>query len=499
MAPDVLVPFHFLSKQLNKYDFYDIFFAMDSQAVTILVTTAVASIIVAFFLLRLAMLTSHGRRVASDRKRRDSVKHIPGEGSLKKLIAEEINAVVGPEVQSPELVERLSAILKQEVNKRTKKDVQEVAKKYERIIEEKVRNEEIAWKKYNKVLSEKRQTESVIRSVAEGLVVVDAQGKVIMINPAAEKILGVSKKDKVSRPIVENLNKEQLVSLVKETPGVEGKEIELASSDDDTKRIIRASSAVIENEDGKTVGMVSVLSDITKQKELDRLKSEFLSSVSHELRTPLVSMEKSIGLLLSKSAGALSAEQEEFLSITERNLKRLTRLINDLLDLSKLEAAKVTLKRELVSLEGIIQEAVEGLSQWAKAKSLNIELNIQEGLPRVSLDPDRIVQVLVNLIGNAIKFTPAGGTITIDARLAEQNSAIIVSVQDSGIGIPQEQLTKVFDKFYQVGERIATDIHGTGIGLSIAKEIVELHDGRIWAESQQGSGAKFSFTLPLSR
>jgi signal transduction histidine kinase len=222
-----------------------------------------------------------------------------------------------------------------------------------------------------------------------------------------------------------------------------------------------------------------------------------VSSVSHELRTPLVAIGKSLSLLLSKTAGHLSNPQEEFLSIAQRNLERLSRLIDDLLDLSKLEAGKMELRPAPAALGKIINESIEGFSAWAKSKTITIKKEIQESLPQINIDHDRMSQVLSNLIGNAIKFTPHEGTITVEAKLIEENGVIKVSVENTGIGIEEKDLVKIFDKFYQAGERLATDVTGSGIGLSIAKEIVQLHGGKIWAESDKGYGARFSFTLPL--
>jgi signal transduction histidine kinase len=226
------------------------------------------------------------------------------------------------------------------------------------------------------------------------------------------------------------------------------------------------------------------------------MKTNFLSSVSHELRSPLVAMEKSINLILNKNTGPINESQEQFLSIADRNIKRLGRLINDLLDLTKLEAGKLDLKPQPSSIERIINESVEGLNTWAQTKSINIEHKIQDGLPLVNVDADRLIQVLINLIGNAIKFTPNNGNITVEAVLNKDKEELEVSVKDTGIGIDKENLAKVFDKFYQVGERSPADITGTGIGLAISREIVELHGGKIWVESEKGFGAKFIFTLP---
>jgi signal transduction histidine kinase len=227
------------------------------------------------------------------------------------------------------------------------------------------------------------------------------------------------------------------------------------------------------------------------------MKSSFVSSVSHELRTPLVAIDKSLSLILSKATGPISENQEQFLNIAERNLKRLTRLIDDLLDLSKLEAGKMEIKPVPTLIEKVVNDAADSLDNWAKTKSIKIEKKIQEALPEINIDSDRVIQVLTNLIGNAIKFTPNGGTITVKVILRKENGTIEVSVTDTGIGIAKENFNKIFDRFYQVGERVSTDISGTGIGLVVVKELVELHGGKIWVESEKGQGATFTFTLPL--
>ena len=418
--------------------------------------------------------------------------------SLKQIITEEISQVTGSRKYSVEIANKVSGVLSKELEKRVSDKAQELSRKYESVIQEKTKNEEIAWNKYQKVADDKKETEAVIHSIAEGLVVVDSKGKVIMMNPAAEKMLGVSKKDKMGRPLDEWMKDEQLVSMIRDKGETLGKEIELMSSRDETKKVLRASTAVIESEDGKTVGMVSVLSDITKQKELDQMKSAFVANVSHELRTPLVAMEKSVSLILSKDAGPLTETQEQFLTIAERNLKRLSLLINDLLNLSKLEAGKMEIKRRSCALENVISDSIDGVNTWAKTRGIEIIRNAPAGLPEADIDPDRIIQVLTNLIGNAIKFTPSGGKVTVSAQAQDNGKYLEVGVKDTGIGIAKENLPKLFDKFYQIGERAPTDISGTGIGLSIAREIVQLHGGKIWVESEKGQGAKFCFTLPVS-
>jgi NtrC-family two-component system sensor histidine kinase KinB len=471
---------------------------MVASVTVIFIITAVVSIIIGLFLYKLARLSiqaaakEDGTRI----KDRYSVSGSTEDLSLNHVIFEEMNKHIDAK-HSQELASRLSSVVNNELKKKVEQTTQQLSSKYEKIIEGKAKEEEIAWQKYDKVFTEKKRTEAVIRSIAEGLVVVDADGKVIMMNPAAEKLLGVSKKDKIGKGVLDNLKEEHLVSVAHDTPDKEDREIELVSQQDETKKILRASSAVIENEYGQTVGMVSVLSDITKQKKLNEMKSNFVATVTHELRTPLVAIDKSISMILHGEAGQISETQQQFLSIAERNLKRLGILINDLLDLSKLEAGKMEIKKQSCLLDNVINEAIDGLNSWAKTKSITIERKIQEGLPSVDIDPSRIIQVLTNLLGNAIKFTPKEGSITVEAKCSNQKDKIEVSIQDTGVGIAKGDLPKIFDKFFQSGERVSTDISGTGIGLSVSKEIVQLHGGKIWAESERDAGAKFIFTLPV--
>jgi len=414
---------------------------------------------------------------------------------LQEVVYEEVGHYLNSKYKREELAKVVSTIFDKELEGRIQKHTEQLRKQYEQELSEKAKNEEIALKKYNKVLIEKKNTEAVIRSIAEGLVVVDAQGKVIMMNPAAEKLLDASKREKIGKPILQDLKDEQLISLARPSSAEGNREIELNSSRDETKKILRSSTAVIENENGETVGMVSVLSDITKQKELDRLKENFIANVTHELRTPLIAIDKSITLLLSGEPGAIAPAQRQFLDIAERNLKRLANLINDLLDMSKLESGKMVLSRKTASIEKIITDVVQSFQSWAGTKSITIVDKVQKGLPQVSIDSDRIIQVFNNLMGNAIKFTPNGGVITLSGK--QEGGNLYLSVADSGPGIAKDDLKKIFDKFYQTGQRAPTDIAGTGLGLSIAKEIIDLHGGTIWVESQEGKGTKFIFTLPL--
>jgi len=466
--------------------------------VWIYVITGLVSLVIAQFLVHWSRLSAAARLKLETQRLQEggAVKPISDE-SLTQAVFEEIAPLVDSRQHRSDISKKVAGIFNKELEKQVNATAQELTRKYETAIERHSQNEEIAWEKYKKVLTEKKATEAVIHSVAEGLVVIGREGEVLMMNPAAEKILGASRKEKIGKSILENLKEEQLVSLAKASSGKENLEIELISPRDDTKKVLRASTAVIEDENGQTVGMVSVLSDITKQRELDNLKSNFVSNVSHELRTPLVAIGKSLSLLLTKTAGEINDNQQQFLSIADHNVKRLGRLIDDLLDLAKLEAGKLDLRRAPSSVEKIANDVVASFAAWENSKGLTLEKKVQENIPQANIDPDRITQVLTNLVGNAIKFTPSGGRITVAASYHPDRREIEIAVQDNGLGIAAENIPRIFSKFYQVGERSSADMAGTGIGLSITKEIVELHGGRIWAESQKGQGARFAFTLPL--
>ena len=242
-----------------------------SSLMWVYVLTGIVSIVIALLLVRLTHVSGQVNPETGPASAKDPDSHLPASERLQKIINDEIGKVTGSQQRSREIGNLITNIFTDELNQKIEQNKLELRQKYESVIERKTENEAIAWKKYKKIINEKKQTEAVIRSIAEGLVVVDAQGKVVMINPAAEKLLGVSRQDKVGKSLTEDMRDEQLVSLSQGSPDKEDKEIELTSRQDSTKKVLRASTAVIENENGQTIGMVSVLSDITKQKKLYQL------------------------------------------------------------------------------------------------------------------------------------------------------------------------------------------------------------------------------------
>lgn len=380
-------------------------------------------------------------------------------------------------VPSPEELKELYAIrerFKSELDRR----VQEVKQHYE------TENKHLTF--------EKEKMDSVMRHVGDGVVVVGNDGNILMANPAAEKLLGQHGQAIIGRTLKETIKDEH--SLVLSKGSAESVvEIEVAGKNSETRRTLRASNAVIEDRDGLTIGMVSVLSDITRMKEMEQLKSDFVANVSHELRSPLVAIQKNLMVILDKTAGEINDNQKVFLSLAKENVARLTRLINDLLDLSKIEAGKMELKKVRTDLAALVRQAVMSFSGWFSEKHITSGLDLPPQPVELDLDPDKITQVLNNLLSNALKFTPAQGKIMVALRAS---SPVEVSVADTGYGIAPKDILRIFNKFEQVGARHAGEVNGTGLGLSLAREIVEKHGGKIQVKSEVGKGSTFLFTLP---
>ena len=231
-----------------------------------------------------------------------------------------------------------------------------------------------------------------------------------------------------------------------------------------------------------------------KLQELDRLKADFFASMSHELRTPLTSIKEGTGLLLDGVGGETSEKQRKLLGILAEESNRLISLVNSLLDFSKMEAGMMAYDFETSAIDPLIKRAVSEITPLFEAKQIRLESALDPALPAVRLDPERMLQVLRNLLGNAVKFTPKGGQVCVTAKPA--NGKLEISVKDSGPGIPADSLVSIFEKFNQGSRQGPHGRQGTGLGLTIAKSIITSHGGKIWAESQVGKGSTFIFVLP---
>jgi len=316
---------------------------------------------------------------------------------------------------------------------------------------------------------------AIIDSMAEGVVVSDVNRRVTLVNPIAKRLLGISGAD----------NGTALLPL---SAG------DLAASN---AKVIKSRSAPIIAEDGRTTGYVTLLHDASEEAELDRLKSEFVGVVSHELRTPLTSIKGSVDLLLEADTGDLNSTQRRFLSTIRRSSDRLINLVNDLLDLSRLEAGRVQLDAHPVDSRHLVEDTVNSLANLFTAKKQLVRVNCTPGLPPILADRQRLEQVLVNLLGNASKYTPEGGDVCVATRRAEEGDFVAIDITDTGPGLNPEDQLRVFEKFYRAGDSLTQQQQtGSGLGLTIARSLVELHSGTLSLRSELGQGSTFSVALP---
>jgi len=336
------------------------------------------------------------------------------------------------------------------------------------------------------IAEERAKLEAIIRGASDAMFVTSEGGQVLLMNPAAEQAFDVEPGTWVDRPLETVIKDADLLALWRSclTDGV-------FCSDEillDDGRTLYAQLTPVAG-----VGQMAIMRDITYLKELDKMKSEFVSTVSHDLGSPLQAIQI-MAELIPKLGPVNEAQQDAVVDITRMVAKTAT-LVHDLLDLGKIEVG-VEMEMESCQLATVINEAVEVLEERAKAKEIALQITLPQTLPFVMGNPIRLGQVVTNLVGNAIKFTSGGGMVTISAW--ETEGEVAVEVSDTGIGIAPEDQAHIFDKFYRVKSTQVSGIEGTGLGLAIVKSIVEGHSGRVWVESEPGQGSTFGFALPVA-
>jgi signal transduction histidine kinase len=344
---------------------------------------------------------------------------------------------------------------------------------------------------------------SVMRSMVDGLVLVDRHGRITYANPFAEEILDLpdhtlqggtiaaleqSIGDRLAPSSQSSKPLSTAIEDPRDSPGVE---FTLTAP---TPRAVQARFFAIHDATGAELGLGLLLRDITREKELDEMKSQLLSTVSHELRTPLASIKGFATTLLREDVQWDDESRREFLSIIDEESDRLSELIGNLLDMSRIEAGTLRVEPEPMDVAPILRETAAEFQIVTHEHSFRVVL--PPVLPLVLVDPRRTRQVLRNLVENAVKYSPEGGPITITAQV--QAESVQVSVADQGLGLDPEHLDRVFQRFYQVDSASTRKVGGSGLGLSICKAIIEAQDGEIWVSSQEGKGSTFYFTLPLA-
>jgi GAF domain-containing protein/CheY-like chemotaxis protein len=354
--------------------------------------------------------------------------------------------------------------------------------------------------------NKKTQLEQVFASTSDGFLVADLSGRVVAFNRQGGDLLNIAADEVVGGPF------QRLVEMLRPTvswdqPGARGLLAVIASgrpaeaSGDLEVRAPEARTlgwraAPMRDLLGATVGVTITFNDVTRQREIDRMKTEFVSTVSHELRTPLTSIKGSLHLLLSDPALQLDATQRQLVDISVKNTDRLIRLITNILDISKIEAGHIQLELGMHAVEEFVSVAADGIAAFAESRGIVIDTQVEPALPGVRVDVDRMVQVLTNLLSNAIKFSPPGSQVRVTVR--RMGGHLELRVTDQGRGIAPEDMGKLFKKFQQLDGSNVRSVGGTGLGLAICRGIVEEHGGSIGVDSQLGHGATFIVTLPLS-
>ncbi|OGF50810.1 MAG: hypothetical protein A2231_04125 [Candidatus Firestonebacteria bacterium RIFOXYA2_FULL_40_8] len=337
------------------------------------------------------------------------------------------------------------------------------------------------------------QLKAMLDSMVEGVIVLDTSGKLTLVNRAFEEIFGIKEEQVSEHSFIEAVRNPELDSFLKdvlETQRTREIELEMITP---VERVFKIRATFFGKEEEGKKGLIAVFYDVTEIRKLERSKTDFVANVSHELRTPLASIKGFTETLLD---GALEDKENnrKFLGIIQENVNRLDRLISDILELSKMESARLKPVKDFFKINDAVLKAVEMLGPGSKKKNIKIEIKIPENFPQIYANKDMLEQVFINLMDNAVKFNKEGGSVTVEA--LETPAGVKVSVKDTGLGIPKEDHARIFERFYRVDKGRSRELGGTGLGLAIVKHIIELHDGTVGVESEINEGTTFIFTIP---
>ncbi|MBI2505405.1 MAG: HAMP domain-containing protein, partial [Candidatus Latescibacteria bacterium] len=352
----------------------------------------------------------------------------------------------------------------------------------------------------DQLIAEQQKNEAILRSIEDGLMVVDARFRIANINRAALRLLQVSPEGAVGQPLHQLIADARLLAKVRKAaetgqppPASEEADLLTLEGHPEPRYLLVAITPVHLRHD-EMVGVVLLLRDVTRLKEVEQLKSQFVMTASHELKTPLTSIGMSIELLMEGATGRLDERQNQLLAAAHAEVGRLKHLVEELLDLERIEAGRIDLEFDRVTVPLLCERVRQIFGPQAQAQGVEIRTQLPPELPAVRADANKITWVLTNLVSNALRYVGRGGHIYMEAR--QLNDQLHLAVRDDGIGIPPEYQSRIFDKFVQV--RGEAEHQGAGLGLAICREIVRAHRGAIWVESSPGAGSTFTFTLPLA-
>ncbi|ADL12887.1 HAMP domain-containing sensor histidine kinase [Acetohalobium arabaticum] len=411
------------------------------------------------------------------------------------------NLIIKPVKELTATVKEIAAgNLDHEIKMDTKDEIGQLAHEFNSMTE---RLKEFEEMNVGKVIEEKNKSEAIVKSISNPLLVTDEENKVQLMNPKAEELFDLNEDNIVETHFLESIDEDRIFDLITETldsgeeqVGKNNEVITFKPDNNDSKgHYFRINTTPVSDREGNTNLVVTLLEDITHLKEVDQMKSEFVSMVSHEFRTPLTSMNMGINMLLEENIGEINEEQKELLEVAKEDCEHLNNLVDDLLDLSKIESGEIDLEFDAVAVKKIFEASIQPFMTQAEEQGVDLITEETNGL-EVYADFNKITWVITNLIGNALRYTGKGDKIKLLAD--KKGHKMHISVADTGEGIPKEYRHKIFKKFVRVGDDKDEET-GTGLGLAISKEIIEAHGGRIWVESEVGEGSIFTFTLKLPK
>lgn len=384
--------------------------------------------------------------------------------------------------------------LNQKIDVTTDDEIGDLSREFNKMTERLKNYEEM---NIQQLIAEKKKSEAIVASIPDPVLVTDENNRLLIINQAAAKILD-SAENWQGKPVSEILKNEHLSNFFSQALDERAAPDKLIPiTNGESTHYFRPRQMTIQDEHGRRRWSVTMFQDVTQFKKLDQMKSEFMATVSHEFRTPLTSVNMSVDILMQEVLGSLNERQLDLLSSAKQDCERLTKLVKELLDLSRLESGKYPTSIESINLHNLIETAINPLRLPFQEKGVQLELSIEPSLPDFPADQRQLTWVITNLLSNALRYTDAGGRVTISGMLHQ--NVIIVAVSDTGRGIPKNAVDAIFDKFVQVKQAADSTPGSVGLGLAIAKEVIESYGGKIWVESEIGRGSTFYFTVPNER
>lgn len=394
-------------------------------------------------------------------------------------------------------IKKLQDKLEEKVKKRT----QELKKTKDRLKETLKETKEAK----NREKKEKDKTLAIISNLVDPIIILDKNGKLNLFNPETKKVFGlkksqigekVNKKDNYSMENFKELaSKDFKVTPAEELDSKNEEEVEIEHEGE--KITYKVITTKIYDNNKKNIGTMKVFSDLTREKRISRMKTEFVSIAAHQLRTPLSAIKWAIKMILDGDAGEVSEDQRDLLKKGFESNERMIKLVNDMLNVTRIEEGRLQYNFKKEDFEEVYKTVMNNMDNKIKKKNIKFDINKPQKLPRVYLDKDKIRLVLQNLLENAVKYTPENGKVTLTIKAGKKY--LTVKVKDNGVGIPKEEQEKLFSKFFRAKNVKKMETDGTGLGLFIAKNIIKKHQGEIKCDSEEGKGTEFSFYIPINK